>query len=274
MCQALWFIEAVASRPQRYNIPCQLSKSVKIPPLYILSKVKLKLLRMTILELLQKNCKTKGVDAKHAARIEKTLKVTKAEDVETAVDNFKENILPVIEEAEATAKKDAEKEAKKTASKEAVKAWREKHGLEEDGKPVKKEDPKPGEDEPSWFKTYREQKDQEIEDLKKEIKTGKTEAVTAERKSEAVKLIGGAKLPESWVGRVDLTSETPLEDQVEALKTEYTEIQQTAINAKVESGEYSPSFQQPKERSEEEWAKLMDESEESSDPGVVDLGIK
>ncbi len=231
---------------------------------------------MTILELIQKACKNKGVDPKYAAKIEKMLKVSKAEDVESSVDNFRENILPAIEEAEKEAKKTGETEARKTAGDEAVKAWREKYGLNEDGTPAKKPSSSEGhEDEPKWFTAYREQKDKEMEDLKGQLKTNKTEAATAEKKASAEKLIGDAKLPKSWLSRVDLNSETSLEDQVEALKTEYTEIQQAAINEKVESGEFTPGFGQPKERSEEEWAKIMDgeEASKTSDPGVVDLGL-
>lgn len=228
---------------------------------------------MKIIDLIKAACKTKGVDVKHASRIQKSLKISKAEEVETAIDSFKENILPVIEEAEAKAKTAAEKATKKTAGEEALIAFREKHGLDEDGKPIKKDpDPDPSKISPE-VKAIMDAQSKAIEDLTKLVKTNASSVSTAEKTATATKLVADAKLPEGWVSRVDLNSETPMEEQIEALTEEYTEIQQGAITDKVKSGEFTPGFQTPKERSEKEWTELMNEDEETSDPGAVDLGI-
>ena len=73
---------------------------------------------------------------------------------------------------------------------------------------------------------------------------------------------------------VDLESKTPIEDQVKILSDEYIKIQQDAINQKVANGEYHVGGFQPKDRSEADWAKLMDGDTNPNNPGTVDLGLK
>lgn len=218
---------------------------------------------MTILDLLKKACKTKGVPEKYAERIEKASKVTQAEDVESAVDAFKENILPAIQEAETSATAEYEK----------------KHGLK-DGKPVKdpepKKDPEPVKVDglsPEITKLIEAQNKQ-IEDLKGLVQSSVKSVASAEKTAAAKRLLAEKKLPEGWLNRIQAESETSIEDQVKALHDEYVSIQQGVINEAVESGKYTPGFQQPKERSEEEWTKLMNEDSKTGNPGVVDLGIK
>lgn len=65
-----------------------------------------------------------------------------------------------------------------------------------------------------------------------------------------------------------------IEDQVKALTTEYTDIQQKAIDKAVGDGDYTPSAHQMADRSEEDWQKFMDaDNDTENNPGVVDLGI-
>jgi len=225
---------------------------------------------MTILELIRRACKTKGVPEKYAARIEKASKVEKAEDVESSVDNFKENILPAITEAETAAEA-----AKKAEVEKAVADYEKKHGLK-DGKPAKKEEepnPDASKLDPAIVKLIEAQ-NKTIEELKGMVQTNVKTVASAEKTATAKKLLSEKKLPDNWIGRINADSETSIEDQVTALNDEYVSIQQGVINAAVESGQYTPGFQQPKERTEEEWAKLMDTDTKASNPGVVDLGIK
>lgn len=226
---------------------------------------------MTILDLIKKACKNKGVDAKYASRIEKIQKVTKAEDVEPSIDAFKENVLPVITEAEEAAKK----EAGKTAGEEAVEAYRKKYNLDENGKPIEKKSiPDTGSKISPEVKALLDAQSKQISELTELVKTNKSSADLEAQKAAAAGLIKDAKIPDTWISRIDFDSETSLEDQVEALGTEYTEIQQAGINEKVKSGEFTPGFTKPTERSEKEWVEVMNaESDEASDPGVVDLGI-
>lgn len=225
---------------------------------------------MKIIDLIKAACKNKGVPEKYAERIEKTFKVTKAEEVESSIDNFKENLLPAITEAET--------EAKKAAEKAAVEAYEKQHGLK-GGKPVEPEktDP-PKNDDPKLdpaIKALIEAQNKQIDELKGLITSSSKKVDNAEKAATAKKLLGVENLPEGWISRVQLESETSIEDQVKALKDEYVSIQQGVMDEAVKSGKYSPGFTAPKERSEEEWTKLMnEEGQKASNPGVVDLGIK
>ena len=224
---------------------------------------------MTILDLIKKACKNKGVSEKYAERIEKMFKVNKAEDVESSIDNFKDNLLPAIIEAEA--------QAKKLAEKAAIEAYEKEHGLK-GGKPVeskKVEPPKPDDPkiDPS-IKALIEVQNKQIEELKTLVTSSSKKVDNAEKATAAKKLLAEEKLPEGWLSRFQLESETSIEEQVKALKEEYVSIQQGVMDEAVKSGKYSPGFTAPKERSEEEWSKLMNENSKTSNPGVVDLGIK
>lgn len=227
---------------------------------------------MTILDLIKAACKTKGVPEKYAERIQKTFKIEKAEGMESFIDLFKENLLPAIEEAA---------EAKKAAEAAAVSAYEEKHKLK-DGKPVEKEDEKnkkPDEEALKGLspevKAYLEGMKKSFEDALKKVDTSITASANEAKKGKAAQLVKAAELPDAWLNRVDLASETSLEDQIKTLKEEYTDIQQKAIDAAVASGQYSPGSYQLPERSEADWIKLMsgDEGATAGSTGVVDLGI-
>jgi len=139
---------------------------------------------MTILDLIKAACKTKGVPEKYAERIQKTFKIEKAEGMEAFVDLFKENILPVIQEAE--------NEAKTTAETAAVAAYEAKHGLK-DGKPV--EDPdknKKTEEEllkdlSPEVKAYLESMKKSVDDMAKKVGDSITNSAN-EAKKETVRM--------------------------------------------------------------------------------------
>lgn len=231
---------------------------------------------MTILDLIKAACKTKGVPEKYAERIQKTFKIEKAEGMEAFVDLFKENILPAIQEAE--------NEAKNTAETAAVAAYEAKHGLK-DGKPV--EDPdkdknKKTEEEllkglSPEVRAYLESMKKSVDDIAKKVGDSITNSANEAKKETARKQLKDANLPDSWLGRVDLASETSIEDQIKVLSEEYTGIQQKAIDDAVARGDYAPGSVNLPERSEADWAKLMDQDAGNSgtnNPGVVNLGIE
>lgn len=89
---------------------------------------------MKIIDLIKKVLKEKGIDQKHASRIEKTFKVEKEEEIAAAIESFSENILLAITEAEKAAKETAKTEVEKIA----IADYERKYGLK-DGKPI---DPK------------------------------------------------------------------------------------------------------------------------------------
>lgn len=214
---------------------------------------------MTILDLIKAACKTKGVPEKYAERIQKTFKIEKAEGMEAFVDLFKDNILPAIQEAENEAK----------------------HGLK-DGKPV--EDPdknKKTEEEllkdlSPELKAYLESIRKSVDDMAKKVGDSITNSANEAKKETVRKQLKDAGLPDNWLGRVDLASETSIEDQIKALSEEFTGIQQKAIDDAVARGDYAPGSVNLPERSEADWAKLMDQDADKSanNPGVVNLGIE
>ena len=228
---------------------------------------------MTILDLIKSACKTKGVPEKYAERIQKTFKIEKAEGMEAFVDLFKDNILPAIQEAE--------NEAKTTAETAAVAAYEAKHGLK-DGKPV--EDPdknKKTEEEllkdlSPELKAYLESMRKSVDDMAKKVGDSITNSANEAKKETVRKQLKDAGLPDNWLGRVDLASETSIEDQIKALSEEFTGIQQKAIDDAVARGDYAPGSVNLPERSEADWAKLMDQDADKSanNPGVVNLGIE
>lgn len=228
---------------------------------------------MTILELIRAACKTKGVPEKYAERIQKTFKIEKAEGMEAYVDLFKENVLPAIQEAE--------NEAKTAAEAAAVSAYETKFKLK-DGKPVESQEETKAEDEllkglSPEVKAYLERIEKKFEDSIKKVDTSISNSANEAKKEIARKQLKDAGLPESWLSRVDLAAETTIEDQVKNLSTEYTGIQQKAIDDAVARGDYAPGSIQMPERSEADWIKLMDQDTidaNTSNPGVVNLGIE
>lgn len=229
---------------------------------------------MTILDLIKAACKTKGVPEKYAERIQKTFKIEKAEGMEAFVDLFKENLMPAIQEAEA--------EAKREAKAAAISSYEEKHKLK-DGKPIEKEEEKDKKTSEEVLKelspgvqAYLEGMKKSFEDALKKVDTTINTTANEAKKGKAAQLVKDAELPDAWLNRVDLASETSLEDQVKTLKEEYTGIQQKAIDEAVASGQYSPGSYQLPERSEADWAKLMngDSEAKTSNSGIIDLGIE
>lgn len=225
---------------------------------------------MTILDLIKAACKTKGVPEKYAERIQKTFKIEKAEGMEAFVDLFKENILPAIQEAE--------NEAKTTA---AVAAYEAKHGLK-DGKQVEDPDKNKKTEEDLLkdlspeVKAYLESMKKSVDDMAKKVGDSITNSANEAKKETVRKQLKDAGLPDSWLGRVDLASETSIEDQIKTLSEEYTGIQQKAIDDAVARGDYAPGSVNLQDRSEADWAKLMDQDVDNSanNPGVVNLGIE
>lgn len=225
---------------------------------------------MKIIDLIKKSLKEKGISEKHANRILKTYKVEKEENIAAAIDSFSEDILPAITEAETAAKAAAEKSAKEAA----IAEYEATHKLK-DGKPV--EAPTPLDDktkdlDPS-VKALIEAQNKQLEEMKALIEGSQKKAGEEAKKATAASLLKAAELPEGWLPRVDVNSEATIEDQVKALTEEYTGIQQKAIDARVASGDFRPGSFEVKDRSVEDWAKVMDSNVSQNNTGKVDLGL-
>lgn len=227
---------------------------------------------MTILELIQAECRGRGVNDKYAEKIQKIFKIEKEDGtIGSSVALFKENILPDLEAAE-TVNKTAEAAARQAAILEYEKA----HNIK-DGKPI--EAPKPYEVDLSklspelqaYFKTQQAAIAQLTETVSGIAKGVQVSAKTGTAREQFT----ASKLPEKWFGRINVDSETSVEDQIKELQAEYTELRQAAINEQVESGAYKPSKEgAPKDRTEKEWEDLMNEDKGAGESnGTASLGL-
>lgn len=126
-------------------------------------------------------------------------------------------------------------------AKAELKAFRDKHGLGEDGLPLDKnkdkdkdknkdkDKDKPDPDEPSWFKSYREKSEREIADLKAEqegIKKAKTQENLLSKFNNHDKIKG--KIPSSFLkGRnITVESEDKLDELVNQVESDYNAFKQ------------------------------------------------
>lgn len=94
----------------------------------------------------------------------------------------------------------------------------------------------PTDDMPKWAKTMLESNQKLAQDLA-ELKAGK---ITESKKEAAKKLFDGNEtlknlkesVKEKWFNRIDVNSETPVEDQISDLESEYTELVQGTADSK------------------------------------------
>ena len=231
---------------------------------------------MTIIDAIKKGLKAAGVNEKYAAKVQKLFKIEKEEDIDTYVALFKDNILPDLEDTSAVEK----------AKKDAIAEYEKNNGLK-DGKPVKKtkktakseeddEDEDKDEDfeglPASVFKLLKAQQKQ-ISELAASVSTVATTVTTSTKQASAKALFADSKLPAKWFNRIDVNSETSVEEQIKELQEEFAEIKQSVIDDEVAGGGYKPNSYKPKERSEKEWLELM-EDEEGANNGTASLGLE
>lgn len=100
--------------------------------------------------------------------------------------------------------------------------------------------PPTGDDAPAYIKALLDKLDGVTSDLEA-LKTGKvieTKKQTASElfsKSEVLKRIPEG-IRQNWVNRIDVNSETPFEDQIQALETEYS----TLVQVNADNNQYAP----------------------------------
>lgn len=98
----------------------------------------------------------------------------------------------------------------------------------------------PADETPAWAKTLIETNQKLTTDIEA-IKTGKiieTKKQTAQSFFDASEILKGLKtdIRTNWLGRIDVNSETPIEDQVKNLETEFTDIRQAVAETTRYSG--------------------------------------
>ena len=231
---------------------------------------------MTIIDAIKKGLKAAGVNEKYAAKVQKLFKIEKEEDIDTYVALFKDNILPDLEDTSAVEK----------AKKDAIAEYEKNNGLK-DGKPVKKtkktaksEEDDEDEDKDEDFeglpasvvKLLKAQQKQ-ISELAASVSTVASTVTTSTKQVSAKALFADSKLPAKWFNRIDVNSETSVEEQIKELQEEFAEIKQSVIDDEVAGGGYKPNSYKPKERSEKEWLELM-EDEEGANNGTASLGLE
>ena len=236
---------------------------------------------MTIIDAIKKGLKAAGVNEKYAVKVQKLFKIEKEEDIDTSIALFKDNILPDLENTSAIEK----------AKKDAISEYEKSNGLK-DGKPIKSakktkktvksedDDEEDDKDEDEDFeglpasvvKLLKAQQKQ-ISELAASVSTVASTVTTSTKQASAKALFADSKLPAKWFNRIDVNSETSVEDQIKELQEEYAEIKQSVIDDEIAGGDYKPNSYKPKERTEQDWLKLM-EDEESSDNGTASLGLE
>lgn len=231
---------------------------------------------MTIIDAIKKGLKAAGVNEKYAVKVQKLFKIEKEEDIDTYIALFKDNILPDLENTSAIEK----------AKKDAIAEYEKNNGLK-DGKPIKlakktkktvkfEEEDEEDEDDleglPSSVVKLLKAQQKQISELAASVSTVATTVTTSTKQASAKALFADSKLPAKWFNRIDVNSETSVEDQIKELQEEYAEIRQSVIDDEVAGGGYKPNSYKPKERSEKEWLELM-EDEENSNNGTASLGL-
>lgn len=234
---------------------------------------------MTIIDAIKKGLKAAGVSEKYAVKVQKLFKIEKEDNIDTYISLFKENILPDLEDTSVVDK----------AKKDAIAEYEKKNGLK-DGKPIQmtkgknakkmKIDDEEDEDEDEDFgdlpasvaKLLKAQQKQ-ISELTAAVTIVTSTVTTSTKQASAKALFAESKLPGKWFNRIDVNSETSVEDQIKELQEEYAEIKQSVIDDEIAGGDYKPNSYKPKERSEQEWAKLM-EDEEGTSNGIASLGLE
>ena len=93
---------------------------------------------------------------------------------------------------------------------------------------------------PEWVKTILDRHEKLQADIEA-IKTGKiadTKRQTAQKVFESSEILKGMKpeIKESWLTRINIDSETTIEDQVKGLETEYADIRQSVADTTNYSG--------------------------------------
>ena len=220
---------------------------------------------MTILELIRAQCAAIGVDRKYAERIEKISGITEEKDgnISSAVQNFKDNILPAIQEAE------------KSVQEFVIAEYEKKHNLK-DGKSIETENPNSKSKEKETVEPNSEVAEltKRVEELTKTLTT-MADAQKRGATLESVKAKLKGKVDEKFIERVSAKVNLEAEDldkEIEAQVKEFEDFKQSLITEYVGDNYVQPNGGVAGDKSVEDWAKLMDGSP-VADIGVVDLGL-
>lgn len=126
------------------------------------------------------------------------------------------------------------------ATSTALKNFREKHGLDENGKPISQPNPQGGDDVPAWAKELIDT----VTTLKGTVESVTKKTTMAERQAAIQAQLKAKGVSEKhmslFASRVNLESEN-LESEIERVASEYTAFRQDLINEEIAKGNYSPA---------------------------------
>jgi len=96
---------------------------------------------------------------------------------------------------------------------------------------------------------------------------------TEQKLTEAKGYFTEHKIPEKWLNRIDANSETPVKDQVVALKAEYDEFKQDIVNENIAGGHMIPKIGKTAETSLEDLVKTFNGENTAQDAHAVKLDV-
>lgn len=227
--------------------------------------------------------KMQGVPDAYLQRVAEQYSKTITDEAQIAT-VITDGVVDVLKDSAMFVQQEGDRRAQ-TAQRTALDEFRKKHGLDENGNKIQTPPPTPpvppviGGDAPEWVKTLIESQSKQISELKTLVSGVVTTQTASQKQAMARELLSKTKLPkelqEKWASRIDVNSETTIEEQVKVLEAEGLELQQYAINAAVERGEFTPNKPNSPAGTDAELVKLIEENGKTDQPkvGVMPLGI-
>lgn len=200
---------------------------------------------------------------KRARKLSET--VTEAEGVQTAVDGVNlGDLFKAYGDSRAT-------QASETAKEKALREFREKHNLDENGKPKRSGSEagdeggtQGGDNPPGWFKSHLTK----LEELQTELLGFKAEKQKQERASAITGKLKGAGIPEKLHKRFSVAEDA----DDEALEAAITEFKQELNDLGI-SGLKEPGAGGDAKLSEKDYEKIMNGEGGSDEAGTVKLDV-
>lgn len=183
-----------------------------------------------ILAFLKTNAKLQGVQESYLLGVADHFSKTITEETQISA-TFSDGVLDLLKLNAGLLQSEGDKRATE-ASQTALKKYREKHGLDENGKPIedpsKKKVNNPDPEEPAWFKAYREKSETELATLKTKLETQEKEKSTALLTSKVTEKLKEKGIPASYYkGRnLNIDSEDKIDQLIASVETDYNGFKQ------------------------------------------------
>lgn len=144
-------------------------------------------------------------------------------DEKTIETTLTDHVLEVIKLSATQLQVEGDRRATE-AQKTALTNYMKKHGLDENGKPIKKEkDPEKDvtpEDAPAWFKSYQEKVERETKELKSKLDNFELEKQRATLHNKTMAKLKEKGIPELFIKVVERNLKVESEDKIDQLVSE------------------------------------------------------